>query len=353
MSPTPPPYPEYRLALLGFGNVGQALAKLLLEKKNDLSENPGVSFQVVGVATGSHGAAIDTRGIPLDELLLKYQAGISLDEISKSPVSSAEEFIQNCGADILVESTPVNYQDGEPALGYLTKGLDKGLHVVTANKGPVVHGYHQLTRLAKQKGLSFLFESAVMDGAPVFSIARCGLPGAKVKRISGIFNSTTNLILTRMESGETQDDAIRYAQSIGIAETDPSGDIDGWDAAVKVAALVTVLMDIPIKPDQVERTGIRGLTADHIQDANENGKRWKLVCSAEIDQTAPGGFSASVGPRQVGPDSLFYTISGTTSVIEIETDVLEKISLIEQNPSPRTTAYGLLADMLNAIKNGR
>ena len=351
MSPTPPPYPEYKLALLGFGNVGQALAALLLEKKNDLIKDPGVSFRVIGLATGSHGAAINPRGFSLDELLGKYQEGFLLDEISKVPVTSADDFIDKCGADILVETTPVNYQDGEPALGYIGKALDQGLHVVTANKGPVVHGYHQLTKLAKQNGVSFLFESAVMDGAPVFSIARCGLPGARVKKISGLFNSTTNLILTRMESGETQQDAITYAQSIGIAETDPSGDVDGWDAAVKVAALVTVLMDKPFTPDQVDRSGIRELTLDHIQDAKKNGKRWKLVCSAVLDQDSPSGISASVTPRQIGPDSLLYNITGTSSILEIESDVLGKLSLIEQDPTPRTTAYGLLADILNAIKD--
>jgi len=349
MSPTPPPYTEYKLAFLGFGNVGQALAALLLEKKNDLFEYPGVSFRVVGIATGSHGTAIDPRGYSLDKLLSKYKKGISLDESTKVSVTSADDFIKKCGADILIEITPVNYQDGEPALGYIQKALDLGLHVVTANKGPVVHGYHKLTSLAKQKGKSFLFESTVMDGAPVFSIARCGLPGAKVKKISGVLNSTTNLILTRMESGETQEDAITYAQSIGIAETDPSGDIDGWDAAVKVAALVTVLMDRPFTPDQVDRTGIRSITAERIQDAAKNGNRWKLVCSAELDANFPSGISASVQPQQVGPDSLLYNISGTSSILEVETDVLGKLSLIEQDPTPRTTAYGILADILNAI----
>ncbi|MCJ7734982.1 MAG: homoserine dehydrogenase, partial [Anaerolineales bacterium] len=164
-------------------------------------------------------------------------------------------------------------------------------------------------------------------------------------------NSTTNLILTRMEEGETQDEAIRYAQSIGIAETDPSGDVDGWDAAVKVAALVTVLMDIPLTPEQVERTGIRGITPDMIQDARENNQRWKLVCQAKRDPDNPLGIAASVLPQLVSPSSQLYNVSGTSSILEISTDVLGKLSLIEENPSPRTTAYGILADLLNALKN--
>ena len=351
MSPTPPPYPEYKLALLGFGNVGQAFIELLIEKKKTLQEDLGIYFKVVGAASGSHGAGIDPRGYPLEKLLQSYRDGDSLDDISQTPVSGSKEFIQKCGADVLFETTPVNYQDGQPALDYIKDGLEKGMHVITANKGPVVHGYQELTRLAKRNGVCFYFESAVMDGAPVFSIARCGLPGARIMGISGIFNSTTNLILTRMETGETLEEAIGYAQSIGIAETDPSGDVDGWDASVKVAALVTVMMNKPLTPEQVDRTGIRGLTPEMIQEALENGKRWKLVCSARVDDQSPNGVNAKVHPEMVDQHSPFYTIMGTTSILQIESDVLGKLSLIEEDPSPKTTAYGLLADFLNAVQD--
>ncbi|NOQ39134.1 MAG: homoserine dehydrogenase [Anaerolineales bacterium] len=351
MSPIPPPDSEFKLALLGFGNVGQALVELLLEKEITLKEELGIIFRVVGIASGSHGAAINPQGFSLPELLQAYREGVSLNEFSKLPISGSSEFIQGCGADLLFETTPVNYQTGQPALDFLRQALEGGMGVVTANKGPVVHGYRELTNLAKRRGLSFLFESSVMDGAPVFSIARCGLPGAKVTAFSGLLNSTTNLILTRMENGESQDEAIAHAQSIGIAETDPSGDIDGWDAAVKVAALVTVLMDIPFTPDQVARTGIRALTPDLIQEAKENGQRWKLVCTARREESAPRGIIASVQPQKISPESHFFNVSGTSAILEIESDVLGKLSLIEENPSPRTTAYGLLADFLNAVNH--
>ena len=351
MSPTPPPYTEFKLALLGFGNVGQALVELLLEKELTLKDELGITFRVVGIASGNHGAAIDPRGFSLPELLQAYRKGVSLNEFSELPISGSQEFIQLCGADLLFETTPVNYQTGQPALDFLRQALEGGMHVITANKGPVVHGYRELTNLAKRRGLSFLFESSVMDGAPVFSIARCGMPGAKVTALSGLLNSTANLILTRMENGESQEEAIAYAQSIGIAETDPSGDIDGWDAAVKVAALVTVLMDIPYTPDQVDRIGIRALTPDLIQEAKENGQRWKLVCSARREDSAPQGIIASVQPKRINPESHFFNVSGTSAILEIESDVLGKLSLIEEDPSPRTTAYGLLADFLNAVNH--
>jgi len=349
MSPTPPPYPEYKIALLGFGNVGQAFVELLLEKKDDLIDEPGIGFRVIGIGSGKHGRAIDPRGLPLQEILDAYKAGTSLDGFSSIPVLDTTGFIEKCGADALIEITPVNYQTGEPAITYLRQAIEKGIHAITANKGPVVHGYRELSSLARRNQVSFLFESTVMDGAPVFSIARSGLPGAKVTSFSGILNSTTNLILSRMEEGETQEEAISYAQSIGIAETDPSGDVDGWDAAVKVAALVTVLMDIPFTPDLVERTGIRGLTLDQINKARDNEQRWKLVCEAVRDPEASHGVKAIVNPQLVSPDSNLYNVSGTSSILEISSDVLGKLSLIEENPSPKTTAYGILADLLNAL----
>jgi homoserine dehydrogenase len=224
------------------------------------------------------------------------------------------------------------------------------MHAVTANKGPVVHGYRELTDLARSRGLSFFFESAVMDGAPVFSIARCGLPGAEVTGFQGILNSTTNLILSRMEEGESFDQAVAYTQSIGIAETDPSGDVDGWDAAVKVAALSTVLMDLPLTPDQVDRSGIREITREQVSQAAAQQKRWKLVCRAQRDSKHPQGVRASVEPRLVLPDSPLYNVMGTSAILQIESDVLGRLSLIEENPSPKTTAYGLLADLLSAFQ---
>lgn len=350
MNPKSSSLPEYKIALLGFGNVGQAFLELIVEKQADLIEDPGISFRIVGIASGSHGRAVNAQGLSPRELLEAYRKGTSLNEFSTAPITDSQEFIQACAADVLVETTPVNYETGEPALGYLKQALKGGTHAITANKGPVVHGYQELTNLARQMGVAFYFESAVMDGAPVFAIARCGLPGALIEGFSGILNSTTNLILSRMEAGETQEEAIEYAQSIGIAESDPSGDVDGWDAAVKVAALVTVLMDIPLLPEQVERTGIRGLTPDLILDAAEEGKRWKLVCQATRDAASPWGVAASVTPQMVDQGSNLYNISGTSAILELKSDVLGKLTLVEEDPSPRTTAYGLLADTLNALK---
>ncbi len=340
---------HYKLAFLGFGNVGQALAALLLRKQDDIKNQLGMTYSITGIATGSRGIAVDLDGIDLTQALELIQSGQSLNALSRHPLPITEslEYVQQCGADVLFETTPVNYETGQPAIDYIQAALSHGMVVTTANKGPVVHAYRELTQLAESKGSKFFFESAVMDGAPVFGLFRETLPVATISSFRGILNSTTNLILARMESGESFDRAVAYAQSIGIAESDPSGDVDGWDAAIKVSALATVMMGVPLKPQDVNRTGIRAISAQDIADAKAEGVRWKLVCEAVRDGDQ---VRAKVAPQKVARDAPMYGIEGTTSIVQFESDVLGTLSLIEENPGPHTTAYGLLADFLNATK---
>jgi homoserine dehydrogenase len=344
---------HHKLCLLGFGSVGQALARLLLDKQAELEQRYAITFSVVGIASGHHGASIDHSGIDLRKAIMLAEKGASLDELSSTPhIADSFEFIRACEANVLFENTPVNYHTGQPAVDHIHLALECGMHAITANKGPVVHAYRELTDLAESQGRKFFFESTVMDGAPVFSLFRAALPGVHLRALRGVLNSTTNLILTRMEAGESLDQATAYAQSIGIAETDPSGDIDGWDAAVKIAALVTVLMDVPLKPAEIDRRGIRDITPEDIARARLEGKRWKLLCSAIKDgnDKVGGKITARVAPEMVDRESPLYFIDGTTSIVQFESDVLGHLSIIEENPSPHTTAYGLLADFINAVR---
>ncbi len=340
---------EYRLALLGFGNVGQALVLLLQSKKDYLLKEYGITCIITGIATARHGMVIDPHGIDPERALQSMAAHTNLVALSQAQtLNDSFDFIHSSAADVLFENTPVNYTDGQPAVSYLQAALQSGMHAITANKGPVVHAYRELSELAHQHGRKFYFESAVMDGAPIFSLFRESLPAVRLLAFTGILNSTTNLVLTRMEAGDSFESSVAYAQSIGLAETDPSGDIDGWDAAVKVSALVTVLMGIPLKPALVDRTGIRQLTSKDIQQAARHGQRWKLVCNAhrEGDKVI-----ATVKPQLVGSDSPLYSVSGTSSMVTFETDVLPQLSILEGNPGPQTTAYGLLADFINAVSH--
>jgi len=339
---------NYRLCLVGFGNVGKAFAKLLMKKKDEMADKYDLSFSVTGIITGSHGRAINSTGLDLAQALALVESGESLDPLSTMDTpEDVLSFIKKCPADFMFETTPVNPQTGQPALSHIETALSAGLHAVTANKGPVVHGYHKLTELAKEKGKRFLFESAVMDGAPIFALFREPLVGANLISFHGILNSCTNLLLEMMEQGQSLDEAVEYGRSIGITETDPSNDIDGWDASIKVAALVTVLMGTPLTPQQVDRTGIRGVTPGMIAEAKAAGERWKLVCSAELQDYR---IITKVAPQRVGPDSPLFSVNGTSSYCQFQLDVLPGLGILESDPGPETTAYGLLADMLNILE---
>ena len=338
---------HYKLAFLGFGNVGRALAELLLRKRAELRDERGITFSVTGIATARHGMVANPNGLDLTGALDLLRTGRPLTLLTNSLVSDSLDFIRKCGADVLFENTPVNYENGQPAIDHVRLALENGMHVATANKGTIVHAYRELRDLAAALGRKFYFESTVMDGAPIFSLFREALPGATLKGFRGVLNSTTNLILTRMEDGDSFDEAVRYAQEIGIAETDPSGDIDGWDAAIKISALATVLMDSPLRPQDVRRQGIRAITPQMVAEAKAQGKRYKLVCAA---RRIGERLEASLAPELVPVTSPFYGLEGTSSVIEFQTDVLGDLTVLEANPGPQTTAYGLLADWLNIAK---
>jgi homoserine dehydrogenase len=337
------------IALLGFGNVGRALAELLLRKQATLREDHGLNFRVVGIHTGRHGSAIEPRGIDLRTALDAVRFGTLEGLHEGKPVQDAEDFLSRVPAELVFETIPTNPQDGQPALGYIQRLLERGIHVTTANKGPVVFGHRQLTELGLAHGAGFFFESSVMDGAPIFSAAREGLPGADIQRIRGIFNSTTNYILTRMERDSISfDAAVKAAQKIGIAESDPTLDVDGWDASIKTAILANVLMGADLRPADVDREGIRGIGLDDLKAAAADGTRIKLMCEALRGED--GRVTAGVRPARIPLDDLFAGIGGTTSIIDLYTDVLPRLTIVENDPGPVTTAYGLLADMINLAR---
>lgn len=337
------------VAFIGFGNVGRALGELILQKQAALRAGYGLQLRVTGISTGSRGHAIDPSGINLRTALDAARYGTLSGIHQGTPIRDTWHFMAECPAELIFESIPTNPENGQPALAYLFSLLERGIHVVSANKGPVAFGYRDLQHKAVERGVGYFFESSVMDGAPVFSAAREGLPALDIRRISGIFNSTTNYILTRMEQdGLRFEKAVRAAQRLGIAETDPALDIDGWDAAIKTVILANVLMGGDLRPADVERTGIRGITLDEIDAASAAGERIRLICQAERQRD--GGIAARVCPERIPAGSILGSIAGTTSLLDIESDVLPRFTLIEHDPGPMTTAYGMLADMINILR---
>jgi homoserine dehydrogenase len=263
---------------------------------------------------------------------------------SEPKPARVREWLAETHADILFEATSLNVEDGQPAVDHIRAALEHGTHAITANKGPIVHAYRELRDLAAARGKRFLFESTVMDGVPIFSLFD-QLPAIHLQGFHGIFNSTTNVTLSEMEQGLTFDDALKKAQALGIAETDATHDIDGWDAAVKTAALITVLMDVPVRLEDIEREGIRDLTPNALRNAKRDGWPYKLVCRAS---RTPGGVKASVRPEKVLSTQPMARIAGTSSYVYFETDIFPGLAITEENPGLYATAYGLLADFVRA-----
>ena len=342
---------HYKLALIGFGNVARALARLLI-RKQELLKGQNITFSFTGISTGKHGFAVNPKGLDIQQALELVESGKSISSLSTFKVEDSLAVVNNSQADVMFENSPVNTQTGQPAIGHIRNAFELNMHAITANKGPVVHGYRELTALAESKGKKFKFESTVLGGAPVFSVFREAFPLAELSSIKGIFNATTNIILSRMENGESYEDAVKYCQSIGVAETDPTNDVDGWDAAIKVAALVTVLMNTPMTPQEVNPTGIRGITLEMIARAKAEGKRYKLVCSAEKigDQV-----NTSVAPQLVDSTSPLYGMMNSSTGVTFRTDVILDYSITQtERPGikggPIETAYGLFADFVNIAK---
>ncbi|RJP51780.1 MAG: homoserine dehydrogenase [Anaerolineaceae bacterium] len=343
---------HYKLALIGFGNVARALSRLLVRKQDLLKSRYDITFSFSGISTGRHGFAVNPGGLDIQKALELVESGKSISPLSTLDVQDSLAVIRNSTADMMFENSPVDYETGQPAIDHVRAALNAGMHVSTANKGTVVHAYQELIALAKSKNKSFMFESTVLGGTPVFSTFREALPAADLLSFKGIINGTTNIVLSRMEEGESFDAAVKYCQSVGIAERDPSGDVDGWDAAIKVAALATVLMDAPLKPQQVERTGIRGITSGMIAEAKSEGKRYKLVASAE---RAGQTIKARVAPELVGPSSPLYGMMGSSTGLTFRTDVLPDYSITVSEREgmkggPVETAYGLFADFVNVAR---
>jgi len=345
---------HYNLAFIGFGNVARALVRLLERKRDVLKSRHDKTYSVTGIATGSHGFAVNPNGLDVNQALELVESGQSISSLNNSqfPIPDSLAVIKHSNANVMFENSPVNTQTGQPALDHIRAALDLGMHAITANKGPVVHGYRELTQLAESKGKKFRFESAVLGGAPVFSVFREAFPLAELSSFQGILNATTNIILSRMENGESYEDAVKYCQSIGVAERDASNDVDGWDAAIKVAALVTVLMGTSLTPGDIHPIGIRGITPEMIANAKAEGKRYKLVCSAEKDGNT---VTARVAPQLVDASSPLYGMMNSSTGVTLRTDVILDYSItLSEKPGmqggPVETAYGLFADFVNVGK---
>jgi homoserine dehydrogenase len=328
-----------RAVIIGFGNVGQKLAVMLTEEPGKYPGLAGLELEAVAIFTGRHGALIDPAGFSLATALERFRG----DGAFPAPSLSVMQALETLDYDVLVELSTLDIERrGEPAVSHARAALNRGKHVVTANKGPAAFAFRELDGLARENGVHFLFESAVMDGAPVFSLARA-LAGCRVTGISGILNTTTNFVISRLEAGESMASAVETALRLGFAESDPALDLEGWDAAAKTAILANFFLGAGMDPTKVERQGIMNLGAADVARAAAAGRQMKLVCRAWMEN---GTVRASVGPESIPAGHYFSVVSGKGAALRLETDMMGPIWIMQEDPGLADTASGVIQDLL-------
>jgi len=323
-----------KLLLLGFGNVGRRLVEILVDRVS----YPGLAeldVSIIGITTGSRGGVADPDGLDLRRVLAENGRFDSK--------LTSEEALRTLDYDVAVEMTPLDIQGrGAAAISHVRAAMERGRHVITCNKGPIAWAWRPLRDLARERGVSFLYETTVMDGAPVFNLVQRCLQGNTLLRIEGILNSTTNYVLGEMEKGASLAAAVKGARRLGIAEADPANDLEGWDAAVKVSALANVLLDADLPPEAVERESLSAITTDRVREALDRGCRLKVVCEAFREG---GNVIGRVRVREIPLADPFALVAGTGSILRLTTDILGKIVLTEEDPDLSTTAYGVISDL--------
>jgi homoserine dehydrogenase len=317
-----------RLALIGYGNVGRALAVLLRRKH---SEFP---FTITGIHTARHGTAIDPHG-----LLPAPHFGPT--------AKSVDAFLDAARPDVAVELTTLNPVTGQPAIDHIRAAFARNLHVVTANKGPIAHAYADLRDEANRRKLMFRFESTVMDGAPVFNQVRNNLPGVTVLGFTGVLNSTSKIVIETMEQGGTFEEGLDAARRMGIAEADASYDVEGWDSAAKTAALANVLMDARTNPQLISTRGITRLTPQRIAELKRDRKTVRIVSRAK---RTTKGISLRVRAEVLDQTDILAAVHGTSNILLLHTDLMGTVGTVSISPAVEQTAYGVFIDLVDVFR---
>ncbi|MBJ88314.1 MAG: homoserine dehydrogenase [Woeseia sp.] len=336
---------KYKLAIIGFGNVGQGLAEILATKTSLLSERYGVDIRIVAVCDLLKGSIAEPEGFD-PQLILDHVR--SNGDLKQFPAAykdwDARETIEKSGANVLIELSYTDLETGEPALSHIIQALQLGMNVATTNKGPAALHFPKLLALCESHGGRIGVEGTVMSGTPTLTLGMNSLIAAGITKIQGILNGTTNYILGEMEKGAEYSAALEDAQARGYAEADPTGDVDGHDAAAKVVILANLVMGQSMTMEDVNCVGIRGLTKTDIKAARDKDQRWKLIGTVDKEGDVIQG---SVKPARVNSDHPLHGISGATNAITFSTELLGDITLIGPGAGRIETGYALIGDILS------
>ena len=264
-----------RIIVCGFGNVGRAFVRLIEDKQEDLKNRYGIVPAIQAVVDIGGAAVADTHGLPLERLqdmAAKGQAIESMPSFGRPGVTGVT-ILQSTPADVLVEATPTNLVDGEPARAHINAALKKGMDVITANKGPVVLFYQDLQDRIRSSGGRLFMSAATAAALPTLDVGKLCTAGARIEAVEGILNGTTNYILTRMgREGCDYHTALKAAQDLGIAETDPTLDVEGLDTRNKIILIANQLFDQCLGIRDVDTVGITGVSREEIETARDKGR---------------------------------------------------------------------------------
>ena len=342
---------EMRIALLGCGNVGTRLIKLLAAKDEALRREHELAITISGAFTRRAGGWTSPAGLAPALVAASGWPGNApgerLPEGAQPFSGDSVSFAATCPADLLVEITTLNPADGQPALDHARAALRAGKHVATANKGPIAHGLRELRTLAAERGLGLRFESTVMDGTPIINMMEFSLPVTEVISFRGLLNSTSNYVLSLMSGGMTLEDAVREAQRAGVAEADPSNDLDGWDASVKATVLANALMGADLRPQDVRRIG---LGADAMRAAIAARQPDQTIKQVVEGRREAGGVIAEVKLLALPPSDTLAHLTGMETAVRLVTDTMRELTLIEGEGDPMQTAMGVLSDIVNIAR---
>jgi homoserine dehydrogenase len=316
------------------------LSELILDKQ----EKHGLDWKVVGISDMLKGSIYNPDGIDLRQTLEMAAKGDSLSSCAAGGCDwDAARMIQEAEAEAMVEVTYTDIKSGQPATDYIRAALGRGMHVATTNKGPLALAYRELSQLAADKDVRFLFEGTVMAGTPLLNLIRVTLAGSDISEMQGILNGTTNYILTQMEGGMDYDSALKKAQELGYAEAVPDADVLGWDALAKVTILANVVFGANLKPDDSPCEGITKITAGDIAKAQEQGKRYKLIGRVWRDGSQ---VRASVAPQLVELSHPLAGVGGATNAMSIHTDALGEVTIVGPGAGRKETGFSLLNDLI-------
>jgi len=338
---------DVRILLVGLGNLGRRFCDILAEKGPQLEADYGLRLLLVGAAD-SRGSAFRAKGLDPAQVSAINQAGGTIADYPRvgSSRESAADLVARREADVLCEASPVNLNQGaEPGLTHIRTALQRGMHVATPNKGPVVVAYQELHDLAQRNGVELRFDGTVAGGLPAINLGQRDMRGATVHRIEAVPNLVTGYILELLGDGLSWELATERAREEGALEADPSFDLDGWDAASKLVILVNAVMGIPAKLEHVDRTGITGLGMGDIREARGAGRVYKLLATAE--RREDGGADLRVAPILMPTGHFLSGLGRKQMGVVYHTDIYGTIMAAIDEPTPVPSAATMLRDVLD------